>query len=757
MIKKKQSLMKQRRNAIIIASIIVLILAVALAFILDFARTEAIEDPIDGSTYYIRYKNKAYKLFDADKKTVRPTDEAYGYYVMKSGTLVEIDAETGAYDVIVVDMPTEGNETIEYFSRYLMFPHFQRASIRQIDVFNAGGSYTFYRYNLEENKVDNTSDFQIKGSHLTMFDGQKFSALCVNAGYTISKMKIADPIKDENGEYTEYGLAPQIRPLYDEKTGEPVMMYDADGKPVLDVDGKHKQETYEYVPAYFILTDTNGNQYKVIIGDKLVDGSGYYAQYVDMLTGTEIKRDAVYVLDTTYGDTVLMDVEYYATPLLTRPLSLNNFFDVEDFFIFERNPNATSVDDMYKVTVGFSYIDIADRENTIYANEPFVFSGYTLDGYGVSNDNVYTCLESFYEPSFVKVCKLAPNDEDLVKYGLAHIDGYDEKGEPKYVLSAKNIISFNFDLTDDDGKYLETVNYMIYVSDFNEDGNRYAFTEVYEVESDGTAGELLYTFDMIIEVEEYTFAFLEWDSYDWINENYVQLNIAFCDKITVSAKDYFAQFTLDNSKSDMENQINSSNLTVHATDSNGNDRQTFSGLTVTDVNGNVWEIGSTTVKCFNSKGTELRITYSHYETNAIGNNTRVLEKYIECQDGSKVYVTANEVQIVALSPDQSVTYNRFDTNLFRQFYQTLLNSRIANSYHLTDEEEKAIIEDESRLMLTMTVLDSEGREKTYRFYSLTSRKAYITINGNGGFYVQADRMERIISDVQKFFANQKIG
>ena len=56
-----------------------------------------------------------------------------------------------------------------------------------------------------------------------------------------------------------------------------------------------------------------------------------------------------------------------------------------------------------------------------------------------------------------------------------------------------------------------------------------------------------------------------------------------------------------------------------------------------------------------------------------------------------------------------------------------------------------------------TLLDSEGREKTYRFYSLTSRKAYITINGNGGFYVQADRMERIISDVQKFFANQKIG
>ena len=749
--------MKQRRNAIIIAAIIVVVLAVALAFVLDFARTEAIEDPVDGSTYYIRYKNKEYKLFDEDKKTVRPTDDAYGYYVMKSGTLVEIDAETGAYDVIVVDMPTEGNETIEYFSRYLMFPHFQRASIRQIEVHNAGGSYTFYRYNVEDGEIDDKADFKIKGSPLTLFDGQKFSSLCVNAGYTISKMKIADPIKDENGEYTEYGLAPQIRPLYDEETGDPVMMYDKDGNPVLDENGKHKQQTYEYTPAYFILTDTDGNKYKVIIGDKLVDGTGYYAQYVDMLTGEEIKRDAVYVLDTSYGDTVLMDVEYYVAPLLTHPLSLNNFFDVEDFFIFEKNPAATGADDMYKATVGFTYIDIGDRENTIYASEPFVFSGYELDGYGVSNDNIYTCLESFYEPAFVKVCKLSPEDKDLVKYGLSSIEGYDDKGNPIYVISAKNIISFNFDITDDDGNFVETVNYMIYVSDFNEDGNRYAFTEVYEVDSDGKAGDLLYTLDMIIEVEEYTFAFLEWDSYDWINDNYVQLNIAFCDKITVSAKDYFAQFTIDNSKSDMSEQISSSNISIHATDSAGNDRVTFSGLTVTDINGNVWEIGATTVKCYNSKGTELKITASHYETNSIGNNARVLEKYIECSDGSKVYVTADEVRVDALSPDKSVVYNRFDTNLFRQFYQTLLNSRIANSYHLTDEEEKALLEDESKLMLTMTVLDSEGREKTYRFYSLTSRKAYITINGNGGFYVQADRAERIVSDVQKFFANQKIG
>ena len=56
----------------------------------------------------------------------------------------------------------------------------------------------------------------------------------------------------------------------------------------------------------------------------------------------------------------------------------------------------------------------------------------------------------------------------------------------------------------------------------------------------------------------------------------------------------------------------------------------------------------------------------------------------------------------------------------------------------------------------MTIKTTEGEEKVYRFYELTSRKAYITINGNGGFYVLRNRVAKFVSDAQRFFALEMI-
>ena len=741
MIRKKQTLMKRRRNAIIASAVAIVVLAVILAIVMDYARTLEIKDPVDNSSYYIRYVDKQYRLFASDKKTQMPTEviSNYSYYVMSSGTLVEIDGTSGAYEIIPVDMPTEGNEQIEYFTRYLMFPHVQRASLKSIEVYNSKGEYTFCRY--DEN--DNTSDFIIKGSPQVQFDAQTFSSLVVSAGYTISNAKINNPIVDESGEFSEYGLVPMVRPLYDEATGEPVMIYDEAGNQV--------QATYEYVPAYYVVTDVKGNQYKVIIGDCLPDGSGYYAQYVDMSGEVEQKRQAVYVLGTTYGSTVLSPLESYVTPILTQPLSLNNYFDVEDFFIFNKDKKS----DKLEVSIGFSFVDMAERENTILAAEPYIFVDRKLDGYKINIDRANECLQSLYEPAFAGVTKVAPTFEDLVKYGLAIPDGVDENGEQLYALDGDKVLSFKFDHSEE-GKEPNPVYYVIYFSDFNENGNRYAYTQMHEVTAAGNIGELIYTFDMVVEVEDYSIAFLEWGYSDWIYNNYFQLNIAFCDKIEVISKDYWASFELDNSKSNMKDQISSANIAITGKDSLGNAITTFSGLSVVDNNGNIWTITSKNVKCHTPEGEELRLKIADYAVNAIGNDVKVLTTYIQAKDGSKVYVTADEVRVEALSPDKSATYVRYDTDNFRMFYQTLLGSRIANSYELSAEDEAALLADPSKHMLTIKVTDSEGRETVYSFYSLTSRKAYITVNGDGGFYVQSDRMERMVEEVQKFFANQKI-
>ncbi|MBQ9112687.1 MAG: hypothetical protein IJY08_03810 [Clostridia bacterium] len=750
MIKKRSTLMKRRKIAIVVSVIAVIILAIALAVVLDYAKTVEVADPADPSAvYYIKYRDKAYALYDSDKKTLMPTEEQYGYYVMDSGTLVDLDAETGEYETIVVDYTVEGNEELGFNFRVLMFPHIEKKNIRKLEVSNSKGDFTFVRYNLETDKVDDSSDFIIEGSPLTSYDQEMFASLYVSAGYTLTTQKIVDPIKDANGEFSEYGLVPEIRPLYDEETGEPVMD-EATGE----------QKTYEYVPAYYVLTDTSGNKYKVIVGDMLVTGGGYYVQYVDVSTGEDIKRDAVYVVSSDFGDTMLAAIEEFVTPALTYPMSMNTYFDVEDFFVLSKNYGDDKEENPYVATVGFTYIDLAERENTIKASEPYIFSGYTLDGYTPSSNNIDVCLQGMYTPEFAGVIKLSPSGEDLVKYGLAVPDGTDKNGKPKYSLESEHMISYNYDILDEDGNKVQTINNVVYISAPNKEGNRYAYTEIYSVDKDGEMDELMYTLDMIVEVAGHSLEFLNWDSFDWINDSYINLNIAFCDKITLKSPDYWAEFVLDNSASDTSETISSTLLSVSAKDSAGNDRKTFSQLEIQGKGKGSdtvykWVITSSEIKCYDAAGTEMKISSAYYDYNMLDSQVRVISGYIETTDGSKVYVTADEVRIEALDPAKSVTYVRYDTNLFRQFYKTLLYATIVNSYQMTDEEKAEKITEEN-CMLTMTVLDSEGKENTYRFYRLTSRKAYITINGIGGFYVQCDRVQKFISDAQRFFANEYI-
>ena len=74
MIKKgKTTMMKRRVTAIIAIVIAIILLSVALAVVMDYVRTSTITDPVDGATYYVRYRDKEYAVYDQDKKTAMTT------------------------------------------------------------------------------------------------------------------------------------------------------------------------------------------------------------------------------------------------------------------------------------------------------------------------------------------------------------------------------------------------------------------------------------------------------------------------------------------------------------------------------------------------------------------------------------------------------------------------------------------------------------------------------------------------------------
>lgn len=730
--KARATLLGRRKRAIIIVALSFIVLLAASITVNYFVRFEPFVD-VDGTEYRIVRKAGKFGLYDMDGNKLEAEDE-YSWFVTKAGTLVDVNADTGKTEIIAM-VDTEYGEANDDRNNLLLFPKLSKEEISSLEVYNSNGSFTFWRYDIIEDRPDNNSNFTIKGSPFVQYDQELFAELCANARYTISRGKIKDPIKDENGEYSEYGLVPEVR-------------VDADGN------------SYNYEPAYYIITDMNGKKHKVLIGDMLVSGKGYYVQYVEIDGNTETKRDAVYIFESAVGDTLLQPVEIFVKPQVVYQMSMSDYLSVDDFGIFKRNDETGELE----YVVGFSFIPLADRQGTIRADRPYVFDHKDFSGFIPNFDNITDTLYNFYLTEYEGVCKLAPSNEDFVKYGLGKIEtvtSSDGKTSEKFEFTPKYSVSYYYDLVDSQtGKYSSTIKQVIFISEKNENGNFYAYTFVYEGHPDSDNKdrdeELLYSYDMIVEVKGHSFDFLTWSPTEWINDKFVDNNIAFIDKITVTTKDYSATLDADNTKSPADGEkVSSSLLTVHAKDSTGKDFQTFSGLTVIDKGGYVWNITESDIVVVNSSGEKFSSKTSYFADNALGKRVRCIRGFVECEDGRKVEITPNEV-IVTENDGTKIKYVRYATTIYRDFYQTLLVATIVDTYEMTDEEEAALLADASKHLMTMTITDTEGVVKEYRFYRLTSRKAYISINGSGGFYVMTDRVEKIVSDVQKFMNDQPI-
>jgi hypothetical protein len=236
----------------------------------------------------------------------------------------------------------------------------------------------------------------------------------------------------------------------------------------------------------------------------------------------------------------------------------------------------------------------------------------------------------------------------------------------------------------------------------------------------------------------------------------MNLSISYCDSIILEGPGgYRAEFLLERAETIEGGDSNSDNLWVSASDSEGNVAETFSGLQITDKNGIRWVVTETDVRAYGSSGDEKTISTAYYVYNSLDKQVKVVSGYIDGAAGAKVEVTADEV-IVTAANGEKTTYLRHATTLFRRFYQTLLVASLEDRYAMSEQDEQALIEDESSWMLTMTVKDTEGNVKVYSFYRLTSRKAYITVNGEGGFYVLSGRVEKILADAERFFAGDNI-
>ena len=116
-------------------------------------------------------------------------------------------------------------------------------------------------------------------------------------------------------------------------------------------------------------------------------------------------------------------------------------------------------------------------------------------------------------------------------------------------------------------------------------------------------------------------------------------------------------------------------------------------------------------------------------------------------DGLVAVESANG-RTVFKGDDKEVGENHGIRN-FRKFYQTILS---INREDFTEEPH----ESERALLLRLDVTFRDGSVRTYRFYSYSERRCFMTVNDKGEFYVLRSMIRKLVSDADKLLSYQTV-
>ncbi len=94
---------------------------------------------------------------------------------------------------------------------------------------------------------------------------------------------------------------------------------------------------------------------------------------------------------------------------------------------------------------------------------------------------------------------------------------------------------------------------------------------------------------------------------------------------------------------------------------------------------------------------------------------------------------------------EDLTGTVVDTQNFRQLYKTMLSIEIED---YTEDDST----DEAKCIATMRITTESDIVTEYKFYAYATRRCFMTVNGEGEFYVNRDMAAKLISDAKKVIA-----
>lgn len=144
----------------------------------------------------------------------------------------------------------------------------------------------------------------------------------------------------------------------------------------------------------------------------------------------------------------------------------------------------------------------------------------------------------------------------------------------------------------------------------------------------------------------------------------------------------------------------------------------------------------TNVKTLSVDSPEVKVSFdlTHGVTES-GTNTLDVTGKVEASRES-------EIPAVVSIPDADV-YN------FRQFYRTLLGVVLEEYTPLDESEKEALTADPDKWLLTFRYEKLDGETVEFSFYQYSTRRAFVTVNGEGEFYTLVDYLDKILNDTER--------
>lgn len=469
---QKKTLAAGQKRAALLIALAILILSVALVVVNHLVSMDTFTD-LDGTEYTVKKSGGVYGLFDANGYEVEQVvEDDKIYFSTDLGTLVSI-SDTGKTSVFAV-VDTEGIESVSDYNKLMMYKRILPADIASIHVSNEHGSFAFDR--------DGSSGaMYIRGRKDTAFNETLLAYLQSVSGNTTVMQKISPAAVEKYG-LAEYGL--------DQPRGS------------------------------LTVTAKNGTTHTILIGKPTVSNSGYYVR----LDGST----SVYIFNSYIGNTALVPIETYVTPVLVYPLNSNNYMLVQNLRVdsLSYDADGTMIADN---DVALTYWDYAERENTEFQSQPYLMTDEAYSGYTPSADAVYTVMYNLLEMNYKQLITVDATAELLAKYGLD-----------------KPVKSLYFEFSERDAKSGVTYhskNY-VFISAMTEEGTHYVTSSVY-VSNDGKKNYVRWpAYNQIVEIDRSMLPFVEWGTLDWVERDYFRLAIDLCDTLTFHTDEYDITFDI---------------------------------------------------------------------------------------------------------------------------------------------------------------------------------------------------------------------